>query len=359
MSEKENLGVQTEPKRCADIAPLLLLYVCGELSADERAAVHAHQAVCPDCAAALVREQQLHRVIAESEAAGELDPTGVLLAQCRSELAESLDDLAASKQSRWRALPAVILDKRPFVWLSQLFVAHPALCTAALIIAGAGLGAYGPQILPQRSARDARPVMTVSGVPRLSEQDLANMGVAGINFAPAPGGTGPGTVELRLRSEKPMVIEGSLDDSEVRRVLTYVVANSQRFDEGVRLDSLDALRTHASDGQVRQVLCIAARKDRNPAVRLRALEALRDGTIDETVRETLLEALINDNNPGVRVEAISSLVNSLQTSGTSQSDPKATHVMQVLETLTRKDPNSYVRMQSAAALRQLGPRELH
>jgi hypothetical protein len=170
---------------------------------------------------------------------------------------------------------------------------------------------------------------------------------------------GPGTVELRLTSEKPMVIEGSLDDSEVRRVLTYVVANSQRFDEGVRLDSLDALRTHTSDGVVRQVLCTAARKDRNPAVRLRALEALRDGTMDNTVRETLLEALVNDNNPGVRVEAISSLVNSFQKSDEGVRDPNGEHVMRVLENLTRKDPNSYVRMQSAAALRQLGPRELH
>lgn len=365
MSEKELFGVKDEGRRggswtCTDIAPLILLYVCDELSAEERAAVQAHEIHCPNCAAALAREHKLHQLIGESsQAADELDPAGVLLSQCRSQLAESLDDLDISIGSRWRRFPAALRDTHIFAGLSRIFVAHPAVCTALLVFAGAGLGAYLPRVVPAHTSGNARPVMTVSSVPRLSEQELANMGVAGINFAPSPAGMGPGTVELRLTSEKPMVIEGSLDDSEVRRVLTYVVANSQRFDEGVRLDSLDALRAHTSDGQVRQVLCTAARKDRNPAVRLRALEALRDGTIDENVRETLLEALVNDNNPGVRVEAISSLVNSLQKSGEAPMDPNAEHVMRVLKNLTRKDPNNYIRMQSAAALRQLGPRELH
>lgn len=340
-----------------------MLYVCDELCSDEREAVQAHRMVCANCAAALAREQKLQQLIGDSgQAADQLDPAGILLAQCRSELAERLDDLDASKVSTWRALPAPWRGIRPGAWLPRFFVAHPAVGTAALVLAGAGLGNYLPrvtQFVQERNSGEPRPVMTVSGVPRLTEQELANMGVAGINFAPSPGGVGPGTVELRLTSEKPMVIEGSLDDSEVRRVLAYVVANSQRFDEGVRLDSLDALRTHTADGQVRKVLCTAARKDRNPAVRLCALEMLRDGIMDQTVRETLLEALVNDNNPGVRVEAISSLVSSLQRSAEAPVDANAEHVMNVLENLTRKDPNRFVRMQSAAALRQLGPRELH
>lgn len=368
MSERElfNAAGKERSSRswtCTDVAPLLMLYVCDELGADERAAVRAHQLICGNCAAALAREEKLQRLIGESgQAADQLDPAGVLLAQCRSELAERLDDLDLSKSSQWKALPAPLRGFRPFAWLPRLFVAHPAGCTAALVLAGASLGNYLPplaQLVQDRNSAEARPVMTVSGVPRLTEQELANMGVAGINFASSPGGLGPGTIELRLTAERPMVIEGSLDDTEVRRVLTYVVANSQRFDEGVRLDSLDALRTHTADGQVRKVLCTAARKDRNPAVRLRALEMLRDGTMDQTVRETLLEALIKDNNPGVRVEAISSLVSSLQKSGDETLDPNAEHVMNVLENLTKKDPNRYVRMQSAAALRQLGPRELH
>jgi hypothetical protein len=52
----------------------------------------------------------------------------------------------------------------------------------------------------------------------------------------------PGTLQVQLRAEQPVVLSGSLDDSDMRRVLTYVVKNSEKFDPGVRLDCLDALR---------------------------------------------------------------------------------------------------------------------
>src|SRR5260370_33118654 len=131
---------------------------------------------------------------------------------------------------------------------------------------------------------------------------------AGIGVPPSPNGNGSGTVEMRLTAEKPIVFEGSLDDSEVRRVLTYMIQNSQKFDEGVRLDCLDALRTHSSDSDVRKALCLAVRKDRNPAVRLRALEALQGTPLDATGRETMLQALLNATKPGVRVAAVNELL---------------------------------------------------
>jgi hypothetical protein len=93
-------------------------------------------------------------------------------------------------------------------------------------------------------------------------------------------------------------LTGSLDDSDVRRVLTYVVKNGERFNSGVRLDCLDALKARSQDKEVRSALLEAARKDQNPAVRLKALEALRDSTGEGSVREALLEALQHDSNPG-------------------------------------------------------------
>ena len=77
----------------------------------------------------------------------------------------------------------------------------------------------------------------------------------------------------RVRTEQPLVVVGSVDDADVRRVLTYVVANGERFDPGVRLDCLDALKARSDDEQVRRALVAAARKDQNAAVRLKALEA--------------------------------------------------------------------------------------
>ena len=179
------------------------------------------------------------------------------------------------------------------------------------------------------------------------------MGIAGINWL--PDGSGSPSVELHLTAEKPLVVQGSLDDSDVKRVLTYVVQNGQRFDSGVRLDSVEVLRTRSGDRDVRRALCMAAHRDSNPGVRLKALEALRGLEQDEQVRQALLDALLNDANPGVRVEAINAL-RALAEKGGPLDDQR---LVNVLRDRMRKDPNNYIRMQSAAAIRQLGPRGVY
>jgi HEAT repeat protein len=106
------------------------------------------------------------------------------------------------------------------------------------------------------------------------------------------------------------------------------------------------------------------------------LEALRDSTSDDSVRETLLEALRHDSNPGVRVEAVNLLVRSLQGDDPSidglrppgepptaelagdRDDSSVERVVRALEDLQRGDPNRYVRLRSAAALRQIGSRDV-
>jgi HEAT repeat protein len=170
----------------------------------------------------------------------------------------------------------------------------------------------------------------------------------------------------------------------MRRVLTYVVRNSDRFDAGVRLDCLDALKSRIHDAEIRSALLDAVRRDQNPAVRMKALEALRDVAADEHVRDVLLQSLDRDSNPGVRVEAVNLLVRSLELESVSQTpampeapeapgsdmpmiapnapavalpsaEPSVRRVVRALEDLQRRDPNRYVRLRSAAALRQIGP----
>jgi HEAT repeat protein len=104
------------------------------------------------------------------------------------------------------------------------------------------------------------------------------------------------------------------------------------------------------------------------------VEGVVDSAGDDRVRDTLLEALEHDANPGVRVEAVNLLVRSLEregpdnpvVAGTPSSlegsqippDPSVDRVIRALEGLQRSDPNRYVRLRSAAALRQIGPREM-
>jgi anti-sigma factor RsiW len=339
---------------CQEVKPLLMFYVCDELGAEERGAVEAHVAACEACAAELRDERAVQEIVADlPRPADRLDPAGALLSQCRSELAEALDDM----QSR-QALGA----RRSLGWLRRGMALHPAWSAALLLLMGVGLGVAGLEWASSKATDGGDNTVSVRATPRLSEQDLAKMAVAGISLTPSASANGQDAVQVRLRAERPVVVSGSLDDDDVRRVLTYVVEHGQRFDPGVRLDCLDALRSRAADTEVRRALVTAVRRDQNPAVRLKALEALRDASADESVRDAYLGALMEDTNPGVRVEAVNSLVRSIESraprSPGSLVNPEDQRVLRALEDLTRKDPNNYVRLQSAAALRELAPREL-
>lgn len=350
-----------EEMRCSEIAPLLVFYVWDEVTEAERKRIQAHLAACEECAQQLVEERAFSEVVlAAPQAADRLDAGGVLLAQCRSELAETLDEIAAEPaKARWQ----------PFGWMSRWMALHPAWSGAALVLFGVVAGA---KILPALRATvqfENGPAVNVSAGPRITSEQLANLAVAGVNFAPG-GDSGAETVQLRLSAAQPMVLSGNVQDSDVRRVLTYVVSNSERFNPGVRLDCLDALRAAARDQEVRKALLTAARKDPVPAMRMKALEALRDSSDDDTVRNTLLDVLDHDENPGVRVEAINLLVNSLGHDSPEMNsfpsldmdslptDASVERALRMLEALQQHDPNRYVRLRSAAALRQIGPREV-
>ena len=158
-------------------------------------------------------------------------------------------------------------------------------------------------------------------------------------------------MNVQLLSEQPVNVQGTLDDADIRRLLIYVVAHGQRFDPGVRLDSMEALRSRVADPEVQAALCAAARQDDNPAVRLKALETLEGRGGDLTVQQTILGALSQDDNAGVRIEAVNSLlaIGSEELRGIG-SDAQA---MDILRDRERNDPNSYVRLRSAAALSRL------
>jgi HEAT repeat protein/putative zinc finger protein len=353
---------------CEDIAPLLVFYACNEVSDRERKQIDAHVASCPACAAQLAEESHLQEaMVAAPQPADELDSCGILLSQCRSELAEALDDLSAPPiQEHWR----------PFGWLRRWMALRPAWSGALLVLFGI---VVGTQVLPWlRNGNNGNPngqAMNVMAKPPLTRDQLDKMEVAGINFSPSSDAGSP-NVQLHLSAEQPMVLTGSVDDSDMRHVLTYVVEKGDRFDAGVRLDCLEALKAASRDQQVRQALIAAARKDQNPAVRMKALESLRDASSDDDVRQALLDALQHDANPGVRVEAVNVLVGSLQhreseetapevaittpvfKPGSPEGDQSVERVVRALQQLQHRDPSRYVRLRSAAALRQIGPREV-
>jgi hypothetical protein len=325
-----------------------MLYVCDELDAETRGLLDAHTATCSSCAEVVASESRLQRaVVSMEQPADSLDRSGLLLAQCRSELAESLDDKQAlAKRSPWKSIFS------PVAWwggLRHTLIYHPAMSMTVLVIAGFVAGVAGQRLRPSIAVAP-RAAMTVSASPKITDQQLQSAGSAHVAWV-TPSGSRTPTVQVQLMSQTPMNIVGAPEDADVERALTFVLENGQQFDPDARLGSLDVLRTRSADPEVRRSLCAAARLDPNPGVRMKAIDALQGFEGDPAVRQTMLEALQSDDNSGVRIEAIHLLVNSLQSSNGSAPDPQT---LSVLRDRLRNDPNNYVRLQSAAALRALG-----
>ncbi len=345
------------PIRCEDIESLAVLLACEELDADARAELDAHLAQCLACAAVVLREARLHQAIASlDQPADSLDRSGLLLAQCRSELAESLDDKQArADRSAWLSIFS------PAAWwgaLRHTLIYHPAMSMAVLVVAGflAGVGGQRLRVAPSQVVA-TRPAMSASATPnssnppKITDEQLRSAESAHVAWV-TPSGSRTPAVDVELMSPTPMDIVGAPDDADVQRALTFLLENGQRFDPDVRLDSLDVLRTNAADPDVRRTLCAAARMDRDPGVRVKALEALQGFEQDPAVHDALLDALESDANSGVRLEAIHLLLGALQSEGGSASpDPQTADV---LRDRLHNDPNPTVRQQSAAALRALG-----
>lgn len=372
-------GEKRQPA-CEAMAGQFVFYLCNELDKKERTAVDRHLSECELCRAQFLEERTFSDAIESMpQAADELDYSGILLSQCRSELAEKLDDISH---------PSVEAGARRSGWFRRLMVLYPAWSAGALVLVGLVAGVQATHwVAGHNESGVFDQAVNVRAVSLISDEQLSKMEVAGINITPAISGSSDmQNVRLQLSAEEPVVLTGSLDDGDVRRVLTYVVKNGERFNPGVRLDCLDALKARSQDKDVRTALMEAARKDQNPAVRLKALEALRDASSDRSVRQALLDTLQHDTNPGVRVEAVNLLVSSLETrkkglparpsvaaddlnlvtatvqSGVPESndfDQSNAYLVEALQQLQRSDPSRYVRLQSSVALRQIVDRQSH
>ena len=61
----------------------------------------------------------------------------------------------------------------------------------------------------------------------------------------------PPQVQVQIRTENPVTIRGSVNDSDVKYALINVLHNNQRFDPDMRLDAVDLLRVRSDDPEVR------------------------------------------------------------------------------------------------------------
>jgi hypothetical protein len=345
--------------QCSEFEELAILYACGEGDAAHRLSIEQHSAQCANCAAMLAREIRLQHAIAAIDDPVELlDGSGLLLAQCRSQFAESLDDLQArANPTEWKEVVS------PVQWwrvLRNTLVYHPALSMLALVVTSflAGVAGQRMRVAPVVIVPATPAIATeanASDTPRLTEQQLQSAGSANVRWV-APSSTRIPQVQVQLMSQTPMNIEGPTDDADVRHALTYVLSHDQKFDADARMDALEVLSNCTADSGVRHAMCTAARVDHHPAVRIKALESLQGLEQDPEVQQTLLDVLQNDVNPGVRVEAINQLLNSLHLD--NPSGHVSAKIIGALRDCLHNDPNDYIRLESADALQQIASKNL-
>jgi anti-sigma factor RsiW len=351
-SNSASRGAQgAEP--CAEFSERLYLFVSDEVDAEARTAIEVHAARCAACSAFLGEFQDLK----DAMSATRMEPNAELLSNCRTSLSDALDEAEARTG---RSLWARWLDwDVPFRWVAM----HPAAATIVLLCLGFSIGAVPRMwrgLTPLSSSPNSTSgsnVSTETTMPvttaALSEQILGGADITGISSVDGEDGASP-QVEVQLRSQRPLLVQGDMANDNVKRVLMYVLQSNQRFDPDVRMESVDLLRARSSDDDVCQALCKIARTDRNPAVRLKALEALSTASEPrESVRQTMMDALVDDTNPGIRIEAINSL-REMAAKGQVSPDPR---LVGILRERAEKDPSTYIRLQSAAMIQDLAPQE--
>src|ERR1700745_803709 len=124
----------------AEAGPLLDFLACDELTAEERTNIETHLESCGDCRALLAEEDAFQEcLVTIPQPADELVRGGTMLAQCRSALAESLDEMAVrAEPQRWQ----------PFGLVRRWMALRPGWSAAGLLAAGAILGVQLLQWLP-------------------------------------------------------------------------------------------------------------------------------------------------------------------------------------------------------------------
>ncbi len=289
----------------------LLLY--GELSFEEEELLVRHLEQCPACREALEAERRMHQGLDGAEE----DIPAPLLVRCRQDLAARLEsERQVTARGFWsrvsRGWPALALPSGAF--------ARPVAAVALLAI-----GFFGARL-------------TRNGFPFGGGQHAANPPVTTrVRFVDS---ATPGKVKLVLEETRQRVISGSLKDEPIRELLLAAAADPS--DPGLRVDSMDILKTQGGSADVRKTLLYALQNDPNAGVRMKALEGLKPFVGDEETRQVLCQVLLNDDNPGVRTQAIDLLAQS-----------KGPDVVGTFQELMRHEPNSYIRLRSRRALREM------
>jgi hypothetical protein len=286
--------------KCDSFAKVMPLYFYGELAPEEEDRLEEHLAGCPACREELERQRRLAAALDRHE----VPSAATLLADCRHELMATVYDEAPP-----------IPKRAPFeFWrLFNPFAMSKPLGALALVAVGFFAARF------------------VSAPPSVSADAVFVKSVQPDSF---------GRVQIGVDETRRRMISGRLDDEKIQRLLLAAVKDESN--PGVRVESMEILKSRPISPEVRSALFGAVLHDPNPGVRLKALEGLKSFASDVQTRKVLSQVLLTDDNPGLRIQAIDLLV--------GQRDDS---IVGVLQNLVSKEENNYVRMRCRNALQEM------
>jgi hypothetical protein len=219
MEVDKNNGAASRPasEPCKEYAERMYLFGEEELGREDDIAVKAHAEKCAPCAAYLANVEEIKSAL---ESVPRREPSPNLLAECRTNLTDLLDDADAARSrgvfGQW--LDAIV----PSRWLSM----HPAAAAALLLLIGFSAGTYSPRWFSQKvaptgpgaagSGGETRTANEASVIP-FNDQDLRTADVTGINLV-SDGGDAPPQIEVQLNAQRPVLVHGSVADDHVKQL---------------------------------------------------------------------------------------------------------------------------------------------
>jgi HEAT repeat protein len=148
-----------------------------------------------------------------------------------------------------------------------------------------------------------------------------------------------GGVQISFDETRRKVVSGRMDDQSIQQLLLSAV---RQDNPAVRVESVELLKNRADSGEVRAALLNAVAHDPNAGVRLKAVEGLKPLAVEPDVRKVLAQVLLADENSAVRMQVVDLLV--------ARPDDS---IVGVLQNLMQKEDNSYVRLKSEKALKEM------
>lgn len=298
--------------KCDEARQTMPLFLYGELTFDKEELLEVHIDECASCREALAREKALF----QSLDAAEMVPSPELLNRCRAELRGRLEQVRPERVGFW--------DK-----IRQGFSIHfhfaPGIMQPVGALAMLAVGFFGARMMPSSLPGPWR------------SAGLVEPATSRVRYVEP---VGAGKVQIVFDETRQRVLSGNVEDQAIQRLL--LTAAKDPSDAGLRVESVDLLRSRPQSAEVRRALLYALQHDSNAGVRLKALDGLKDFADDPEARQTLTQVLLKDDNPGVRTQVIDLLI-----------QHRSDSMVGVLQELMGKEDNGYIRMRCQRALHDM------